>query len=76
MQKNHDWAKYYRYISDCAHRNGLMSSRALAEKADLSESLVSKFKVGETNLHRLILYMHYAHQPERQLMQCADCRRT
>ena len=48
MQKNHDWAKYYRYISDCAHRNGLMSSRALAERADLSESVISKFKVGET----------------------------
>lgn len=48
MQKNHDWEKYYRYISDCAHRNGIMSSRALAERANLSESLVSKFKVGET----------------------------
>lgn len=48
MQKNHDWAKYYLYISDCAHRNGIMSSRALAEKAELSDSIVSKFKVGDT----------------------------
>lgn len=48
MQKTHDWAQYYAYISNCAHRNDIMSSKALAEKAEVGESIISRIKSGDS----------------------------
>lgn len=48
MPKVHDWAQYYIYIKSCANKNGILSANALAEKADINPSLVSKIKTGDS----------------------------
>lgn len=48
MGKIHDWAQYYTYIADCARKKGYTTASQLAHGADVSESILSKIKTGES----------------------------